>query len=45
MSKREMPEFSSPDEMARFFDENSVVDLDLQVEDVKDEEAKGKSRT
>lgn len=35
MSKREVPEFSSLDDMARFFEENSVADLDLQVEDIK----------
>lgn len=35
MSKREVPEFHSLDDMARFFEENSVAELDLEVESVK----------
>ncbi len=35
MTKRAVPEFSSLDDMARFFEENSVADLDLQVESIK----------
>jgi hypothetical protein len=35
MTKRAVPDFTSLDDMARFFEENSVADLDLQVEPIK----------
>lgn len=35
LTKRVVPDFDSLDDMARFFDENSVADLDLQAEPTK----------
>ncbi len=35
MGKKAVPEFSSLDEIARFFEENSVADVDLQVAEVR----------
>jgi len=35
LTKRAVPDFSSLDDMARFFEGNSAADLDLQVEPIK----------